>query len=116
MSTVALTIDYSNGSQRHFSSLPWKKGLTILEVLQASGAAITFGSDRAGHAIGLVIDAMPADDKRTHEWVVWVNASAFKGRLGTPTSFGLVRNERESNEVNAGDYILFKLSRVAEEA
>ena len=115
MSTVALTIDYSNGAQRHFSSIPWKKGLTILEVLQASGAAVEFGSDRAGHALGLVIDAMPAD-KETHEWLVWVNANAFKHRLGTPTSFGLMRNERASNEVNAGDSILFKLSRIAEEA
>ena len=36
MATVALTIDYSNGAQKHFSSIPWKKGLTILEAIQAS--------------------------------------------------------------------------------
>jgi len=36
MSTVALTIDYSNGAQKHFSSIPWKKGLTILGAIQAS--------------------------------------------------------------------------------
>ena len=29
MSTVALTIDYSNGAQKHFTGIPWKKGMTI---------------------------------------------------------------------------------------
>src|SRR5262245_42922257 len=35
MATVALTIDYSNGAQKHFSSIPWKEGLTVLEAIQA---------------------------------------------------------------------------------
>ena len=64
MSTVALTIDYSNGAHKHFSNIPWKEGLTILGAVEASegippGASIRFGSDRSGHALGLVIDEMP---------------------------------------------------------
>src|SRR6185369_8612977 len=48
MATVALTIDYSNGAHKHFSNIPWKKGLTILEAIQATEgiapkASITFG-------------------------------------------------------------------------
>src|SRR5262249_61780046 len=54
MATVALTIDYSNGAQKHFSSIPWKEGLTVLEAIRAiegipPKASITFGSDRSGH-------------------------------------------------------------------
>ncbi len=118
MSTVALTIDYSNGAQKHFSSLPWKKGLTILEALQASadippGAAITFGSDRSGHVLGLVIDGMPPE-KTGAEWLVWVNQKPFQGRLGTETSFGFRPPERDDNLVQPGDHVLIKLSLVVE--
>ena len=119
MATVALTIDYSNGAQKHFSSIPWKKGLTILDAIQASGgippkAAITFGSDRAGHVLGLTIDEVPPEEARESEWVVWVNAKSFGSRLGTETSFGFNPDERERNLLNAGDHVLVKLAVVSE--
>ena len=115
MSTVALTIDYSNGVQKHFSSIPWKKGLTILEAIQASaeippGATISFGSDRSGHVIGLVVDELPRKDVPASEWVVWVNAKPFHDRLGTETSFHFHPDEREGNLLNPGDQVLIKLS------
>jgi len=121
MATVALTIDYSNGAQKHFSSIPWKKGLTILDALQASGgippkAAITFGSDRSGHVLGLTIDEVPPEGARDSEWVVWVNAKSFGSRLGTETSFGFNPDERESNLLNAGDHVLVKLAVVSEKS
>ena len=67
MSTVSVTIDYSNGAQKHFSSVPWNEGLTILGGIEACakippGITITFGSDRSGHAIGLVIDGIGRGD------------------------------------------------------
>ena len=34
--TVSLTIDYSNGAHKHFSSIPWAEDLTILGAIQAS--------------------------------------------------------------------------------
>jgi hypothetical protein len=119
MSTVALTIDYSNGAQKHFSSIPWKKGLTILGAIQASegispGATIRFGSDRSGHVLGLVIDEMPDGDTGASEWVVWVNTKPFSNRLGTETSFGFHPAEREGNLLNPGDHVLIKLSLAAE--
>jgi hypothetical protein len=115
MSTVSLTIDYSNGAQKHFSRIPWQTGLTLLGAIEASaaippGAAIHYGSDRVGHAIGLVIDEMPRGDTAASAWVIWVNAKPFKSRLGTDTSFGFHPDEREANLVNAGDHILIKLS------
>jgi hypothetical protein len=121
MGTVALTIDYSNGAQKHFSSIPWKKGLTILEAIQASEgippkASITFGSDRSGHVLGLVIDEVPPKDGPASEWVIWVNAKGFQNRLGTETSFGFHPEERERNLLNAGDHVLVKLAAVVEKS
>ena len=96
MSTVALTIDYSNGAQKHFSSIPWKKGLTILGAIQASegispGATIRFGSDRSGHVLGLVIDEMPHGDTGASEWVVWVNRNPFQIVSARKRALGFTR-------------------------
>ena len=119
MSTVALTIDYSNGAQKHFANIPWKKDLTILGAIEASagvppGAAISFGSDRVGHVLKLVIDEMPRGDTMTSEWVVWVNAKPFHSPLGTDTSFGFRPDERNANLLHPGDHVLIKLSVAAE--
>jgi hypothetical protein len=121
LATVALTIDYSNGAQKHFSSIPWEKGQTILEAIQASEgippkASITFGSDRSGHVLGLVIDDVPPKGGPASEWLVWVNAQSFQGRLGTETSFGLHPDERDRNLLNAGDHVLVKLAVVSEKS
>ena len=120
MSTVALTIDYSNGAQKHFSGIPWTKNLTILDAIQAvaripPGAEVNFGSDRSGHALGLLIDGLPGADQDGFKWSVWINATAFKGgdRLGTDTSFGFQPDEREANLLKAGDHVVFKLSQAA---
>ena len=118
MSTVALTIDYSNGAQKHFSGIPWMKGMTILGAMEASakippGVAIEYGSDRVGHVLGLVIDGLPGKGGPASKWVVWVNAAPFQLGLGTETSFGFKPDEREANLVKAGDHILVKLSLVA---
>ena len=121
MATVALTIDYSNGAQKHFSSIPWKEGLTVLEAIQAiegipPKASITFGSDRSGHVLGLVIDEVPPKDGPASEWVIWVNNKSFQSRLGTETSFGFHPDERESNLLNAGDHVLVKLAVALEKS
>ncbi len=120
MNTVSMTIDYSNGAQKHFARVPYKKGLTILGALEMCaqvppGAKITSGSDRAGHVLGLGIDGIPPKDGPASEWVVWVNAKHFQGRLGTETSFGFKPSEREGNLLEAGDHVLFKLSLAPEE-
>ena len=117
MSTVALTIDYSNGAHKHFSSIPWKEGLTILGAIQASeeivpGVTISFGSDRVGHVLKLVIDGSPREDGPASEWVVWVNAKPFQGRLGTETSFRFKPDEREDNLLKPGDHVLIKQALV----
>jgi len=34
--TVALVIDYADGVEKHFRELPWKPGMTVLDVIQAA--------------------------------------------------------------------------------
>jgi hypothetical protein len=119
MSTVSLTIDYSNGVHKLFSNIPWRTGLTVLAAIEAAGkispgAAINFASDRSGHAMNLVIDELPQAEAAKAEWLIWVNAKPFKARLGTQTSFGFHPDEREANLLHAGDHVLLKLS-LAEE-
>ncbi len=36
--TVRLVIDYNDGAEKHFTKLPWKTGLTVLNVLEAAKA------------------------------------------------------------------------------
>lgn len=114
MNVVSLTIDYSNGVQKQFFAIHWRKGLTILGAIEAAqtilpGLAVAFGSDRSGHALGLVIDGVPAEQGRVAQWSFWVNGSAGPERLGTETSFGFHPDSRAENEVKAGDHILAKL-------
>ena len=85
MSTVALTIDYSNGAQKHFGNIPWTKKLTILGAIQASarippGATVNFGSDRSGHTLGLRIDELPGADEDAFKWCGLGQREALQGR------------------------------------
>jgi hypothetical protein len=114
MSTVSLSIDYSNGVQKHFSSISWKEDLTIMGAVEASmkippGTTVKFGSDRAGRVLGLVIDEMPGTDTPALDWVVSINAKRFEHRLGTETSFGFFPAERPANLLRPGDHVLLKL-------
>ena len=129
MSTVALTIDYSNGAQKHFGNIPWTKKLTILGAIQAGGqtlpgATIKFGSDRSGRVLGLMIDGLPAKAPEASQWSIWVNAKPFLNatpltggaRLGTDTSFGFHPEEREANLLKPGDHVVIKLSQATAKA
>ena len=118
MSTVSLTIDYSNGMHKHFSNVSWTAGLTVLNAIEAvgkmsPGAAVNFASDRSGHAMNLVIDELPQEAAKA-EWLIWVNAKPFKARLGTQTSFGFHPDERGANLLHANDHVLLKLSLIGE--
>jgi hypothetical protein len=113
MNVVTLTIDFSNGVEKRFSAVPWQQGMTILGALEAASAltpgfTIETASDRVGHAMRVVIDNVPSESNQG-VWWVWVNARRGPERLGTETSFGFRPEEREANEVYAGDVILAKL-------
>ena len=87
MSTVALTIDYSNGAQKHFSNIPWTKNLTILDALQAvaripPGAEVNFGSDRSGHTLD---SASTGCQQRTR-----TDSNGLSGSTRRPSREGIV--------------------------
>lgn len=111
MRTVSLTIDYSNGSRKSFTTIPWTEGLTILEALEAAaaiapGVAVEYASSRNGSVINLRLDAVAGEGEG--DWAVWVNQRPGPERLGTKTSFGFDPGSRPANEVHAGDDILCK--------
>ena len=114
MDAVSLTVDYSNGAQKHFAAVPWQAGLTILGALEAAqaiapGLAVTYGSDRSGHAMDVAIDGVPGEADRAARWAFWVNGRPGPERLGTQTSIGFHPDSRAENEVAAGDHVLAKL-------
>ncbi len=113
METVSLTIDYSNGSQKSFATIPWRDHLTILEALQAAGTippglVTKFGSSRNGSAINLTLDGVPREGL-SGEWYIWVNERRGPDSLGTTTSFGFDPPSRAKNELKPNDHILAKL-------
>jgi hypothetical protein len=113
MTTVSVTIDYSNGSQKSFANIPWVEGLTILEALEAAktippGMTVDYGSSRSGSVINLSLDGVP-EESGLGEWSVWVNNRRGPESLGTTMSFGFHPESRAENEVQAGDHILAKL-------
>jgi hypothetical protein len=114
MSAVSLTVDYSNGVSKHFSTIPCGTDLTVLAAIEAAakiapGLVVDSASDRSGHAMNLAIDQLPLKEGAKAEWLLWINAKPFKARLGTETSFKFHPDEREANLVRPGDHILLKL-------
>ena len=112
MATASMTIDYSNGSTKSFTTIPWSHGLTILEALEAAqstppGLAMEQGSDRVGAVIVHQLDGMPNEGQG--EWRFWVGSRPGPERLGTKTSFGFNPKSRAANEVHSGDHVLAKL-------
>lgn len=112
MSTVSLTIDYSNGGRKSFTAIPWTEELTILEALEAAstiapGITVEYGSSRNGSVINLRLDGASGEGT-SGDWACWVNDRPGPERLGTQTSFGFDPGSRAVNEVQAGDDILFK--------
>jgi hypothetical protein len=112
MATASVTIDYSNGSTKSFTTIPWTDGLTILEALEAAhstppGLAMESGSDRIGALVVHKLDGVPSGGDG--EWRFWVGARPGPERLGTKTSFGFRPESRAANEVGSGDHILAKL-------
>jgi len=112
MNTVSLTIDYSNGSQKSFLTIPWSNHLTILEALQAAekippGLVVAFASSRNGSVLNLSLDGVPMESL-PGAWSLWVNDRPAPDRLGTTTSFGFNPESRSENEVKSGDHIFAK--------
>ena len=76
--TVTLTIDYADGFQKRFVSMPWREGLTILDLLQVAkkhkraGFSFTFQGHGAT-ALLLKIDDVSNLGGGKRNWIYYVN-------------------------------------------
>lgn len=102
--TVELVIDYGDGAQKRFSGIPWKKSMTVLDVLKAAQEhphGISF-SDRGSGETAMVtkIDdlANQSGGADAKDWIFRIN-----GRLGDE-SCGIA-------DVRPGDTVLWKFER-----
>lgn len=95
--TVKLIIDYRDGVQKHFTALPWKAGMTVLDALQAAGRhprGIKIGlRGKGATAFVTQIDDVE-NEGRGQNWVFRVNGE-------------LARKSCGALEVKAADTILW---------
>lgn len=99
--TVALVIDYDDGVEKHFRQLPWKAGMTVLDVLQAAKQhprGIQFVYRGASDTAFLTQIDDVKNEGRGRNWIFSVN-----GELGQ-RSFA-------ATQVKASDRVLWKFTQ-----
>ena len=114
---VSLIIDYSNGVQKNFAGIPWKRDMAVLDLLQAASSAnpglkfefVKSFVDRGGRDVGSVvsIDEVKADN-RDQKWLVWVNSKFIGTELRRVTAESVTKFGEPG--IEPGDFIVFKLS------
>jgi len=77
--TVRLVIDYGDGVSKTIMGLPWAKGSTVLDVMNAAKSGphgISFGYSGSGSASFLTrIDDVANEGGGKKNWQLWVNTS-----------------------------------------
>src|SRR5262245_66098088 len=77
--TVRLVVDYGDGVIKTITSLPWAKGSTVLDVMNAAKDrphGITFSYTGSGASAFLTaIDEVGNEGGGKKNWQLWVNAS-----------------------------------------
>lgn len=98
---VTLVIDYADGVEKHFRQLPWKAGMTVLDVMQAAQRhprASQFVYRSKGKTAFLTqIDDLK-NEGRGRNWIFSINDEVGK------RSFAV-------SEVKAGDRVLWKFAQ-----
>ena len=99
--TVALAIDYDDGVEKHFRELPWKAGMTVLDVVQAAqrhprGSQFVYRSEGDTAFLTQIDDVKNEGSGRN--WIFSIN-----GQLGK-RSFAVT-------EVKSGDRVLWKFTQ-----
>jgi hypothetical protein len=99
--TIRLVVDYGDGVIKTVTGLPWSKGSTVLDVMNAAKVhphGITFSYTGSGDAAFLTrIDDIPNEGGGGKSWQLWVN-TAYADR-----SFGVY-------EVQAFDVIYWRFA------
>jgi len=105
--TVGLVIDYGDGGQKRFAAIPWREGMTVLDVLEAAQHhphGITFAVRGRGEAALLTkLDDLANEEGAAgaRNWLFYVNDRLADKSLGAAT-------------VKSGDTILWKFERYVE--
>ncbi len=77
--SVKLVVDYGDGVEKHFPAIPWKEGMTVLDVMSAAtGRAHGIAFEHTGSgdtAILTRIDDLSNEGggKEKKNWLYWVN-------------------------------------------
>ncbi len=101
--TVRLVIDYGDGVEKHFTSVPWKQGMTVLDAMEharKSPHGIQFKHKGRGETALLTrIDDLTNEGggRNKKNWIFWVNDKA------AVKSFGIRRLEK-------GDVVRWKFT------
>jgi hypothetical protein len=100
--TVRVIIDYGDGVQKHFTALPWKKDMSVLDAMndaKASSHGIAFQHTGSGATAFLtkIDDLQNEGGGGKRNWIFWVNTT-----LGDK-SFGVYKLE-------PSDVVLWKFS------
>ena len=96
-----LVIDYGDGSERHFTALPWKEGLTVLEatkIAEKHPRGISTKIRGSGSTAFLTQIDDVANEGNGRNWVFRVN-----GKLGDRSS-GIYK-------IDDGDTILWRFQK-----
>jgi hypothetical protein len=78
--SVRLIIDYGDGVQKHFTALPWKKDMTVLDAMseaKAKSHGITFQHNGSGATAFLtkIDDLQNEGGAGKRNWIFWVNTN-----------------------------------------
>jgi len=77
--TIRLVIDYKDGVEKHFTAIPWKAGMTVLDAMEAAKASphgITYGTTGSGETTFISqIDDLKNEGSRggKRNWTYQVN-------------------------------------------
>jgi hypothetical protein len=99
--SVALVIDYDDGVEKHFRELPWKAGMTVLDVIQAAqrhprGSQFVYRGEGDTTFLTQIDDVKNEGSGRN--WIFSIN-----GQLG--------KRSLALTEVKSGDRVLWKFTQ-----
>jgi hypothetical protein len=85
--TIHLVIDYNDGVEKHFTRVPWKAGMTVLDTLQHAksvphGVDFEFGGSGATALVTRIDDLTNQRGAQGRNWLFWVNGEFAKKGCG----------------------------------
>lgn len=86
--TVKLVIDFGDGVEKHFTALPWREGMTVLDAMQAAARhprGIRFQYTGEGKTAFLTSIDDVANEGAERNWIYRVNEDRGDRSIGVKT-------------------------------